>query len=85
MTGYFPNVTHGAHAQEYASLASTVEYEKVLEHFGATGYWTAHLDGKEIGYVEECDRDEDRIYYDYCVLRELWIQYKEETAKGTNQ
>jgi hypothetical protein len=72
-------------AQEYVSLASTVEYENVLEHFGAVGYWTAHLDGEEIGYVEECDRDEDRIYYEYVVLRKLWNQYKNKTMKGSNQ
>jgi hypothetical protein len=76
--GIMPEPVHGAHSRDCVSLASTVEYEKVLKHFGAVGYWTASLNGQWIGEVVECDRDEDRIYYDHLVLRELWEQYKRE-------
>jgi hypothetical protein len=80
MSNYMPEVVHGSHAQKWANLASSFDYDKMVKHFGAVGYWNSHLDGKLIGYVEECDRDEDRIYYDHFILREYYERYKRETA-----
>lgn len=80
MTNCMPVVVHGRHAQDWVNLASTIDYEKVVAHFEANGYWHAFLNGKIIGYVDECDRTEDRIYYDHFILREYYERYKQETA-----
>jgi hypothetical protein len=82
MPNYFPVMVHGSHARDVVSLASTVDYEKVINHFGVPveGYWAARVDGELIGYVEEIDRDEDRIYYEYFIMKEWYERYLKETA-----
>ena len=58
---------------EFVSVPSVSAQESILEAAGAThgrmGDWW--LDGRLAGYREEIDRDEDRMYFDYFVRKDL--------------
>jgi hypothetical protein len=58
---------------EFVSFPSVSAQERILKAAGAQGsrwgdWW---LDGKLVGYREEIDRDEDRMYFDYFVRKDL--------------
>ena len=57
----------------FKALNSRLDQEKILKAAGAVegyyGVWT--LNGQTVGYREECDRDEDRIFYEHFVRSDL--------------
>ena len=57
----------------FIALSSVTAQEKILKAAGATHvfYGTWELKGELVGYRDEWDRDEDRIYYDYFVRKDL--------------
>lgn len=57
----------------FKAIDSRLDQEKILIAAGATheGYGIWRLNGEIVGYHEEVDRDEDRIFYDHFVRSDL--------------
>jgi len=82
--GQFPNVVHGSHANggemEYTRV-SLIDFEKVTKHFGGeSSLFPIMKDGSHLGHARLVDWDEDRYYYDYFVLTNLYERFLKETA-----
>jgi hypothetical protein len=57
----------------FKAITSRLDQEKILIAAGAQhiGYGVWKKDGEIVGYHEEVDRDDDRIFYDHFVREDL--------------
>lgn len=71
---------------DYVKVSAN-QYADIRKHFNTRGFWTVSIidDNDELvehlGCVEEIDRDEDRMYFDYLIRREFFDKFLEETGE----
>ncbi len=56
---------------------SSLTYTQIGRHFSATEIPHGLMIGTEtVGYMEEVDRDEDRMYFDYFIREDYYNRYQ---------
>jgi len=61
---------------EYTKVSS-LTYTQIGKHFNATDVAHALVLGNEdIGYMEEVERDEDRMYFDFFIREDYYNDYQ---------
>jgi len=63
-------------------LVSSIMYSQIGTHFGAVhNMHSMDVGDVNIGYMDMVDKDEDRMFFDYYVLKDYYLQYSQTLNK----